>query len=86
MGQIPVGDTPGNKSEIPALNNFNLLGFTSSNQDHSAEFHGYYSEISPKGQGVPEQRASYWNTILTISLELDVSSLTGLKNTIPTSD
>jgi len=86
LGQIPVGDTVGNKSEIPSLRNFNLLGFTDSNQDHSAEFHGYYSEISSKGQGVPEQRASYWNTIVTISLELDDTSLTGLKNTIPTSE
>lgn len=63
--------------------NENLAGFTTSNQDHSAEFHGYYAEHSPDGD--IQQRAAYWNLVLDRSLDLrkDIEGdLTGLENGI----
>ena len=61
----------------------NLAGFTTSNQDHSAEFHGYYAEHSP--DGYIQQRAAYWNLVLRRSFDLQIQTkgdLTGLANGI----
>lgn len=59
-------------------------GFTESNQDHSAPFHGYYSEISIETNNRKQQRAIYWNLILSESLfyKAKLDRYTGLKNSI----
>ena len=54
-----------------------MTGFSNSNQDHSAPFHGYYSERSLKNN--KQQRAAYWNTVLDASLDLPDTGYTGLK-------
>lgn len=68
--------------EISAERNYDLL-LTNSNQDHSAQFHGYYSEIRPGNRAV---RARYWNIILSQSLELskvpELYQYSGLRNTV----
>jgi hypothetical protein len=56
------------------------LGFTNSNQDHSAQFHGYYSELSPYSGNNNAVRAIYWNKILNRSVELGPEDYSGLKN------
>jgi len=60
-----------------------LTGFTTSNQDHSAQFHGYYSEQTVE-QGGKQQRAAYWNALIDDGLNLDVDNknYTGLRNNI----
>jgi len=62
-----------------------MSGFTDSNQDHSAPYYGYYAEktITPLAL-TGQQRAAYWNEILSESLGLlKVSGdYTGLKNDI----
>jgi hypothetical protein len=79
MGQVAI-TIPGNT----ALDPNQQLGFTNSNQDHSAQFHGYYAEPSPiPGRG--PVRANFWNRVLGQSLELDPlsdSDLSGLKNNL----
>jgi hypothetical protein len=62
----------------PAIQN-TTLNFTNSNQDHSAQFHGYYSERRfPDSKRV---RMSYWNGILEDSLKLTKSDqYSGLRN------
>jgi len=65
------------------------LGFTDSNQDHSAQFHGYYAEPSPKLNNSAPVRAAYWNRVLQQSLELDPlanDDLSGLKNDLVMSE
>jgi hypothetical protein len=56
------------------------LGFTNSNQDHSAQFHGYYSEPSPYSGDNSAVRAIYWNRILNRSVGLGLDDYSGLKN------
>ena len=62
--------------------NFGLDGLTDSNQDHSAPFHGYYSESSVENGD--SLRASYWNLVLRNSIRhtLDNSKVTNLYNGI----
>ena len=57
-----------------------LLGLTTSNQDHSAPFHGYYAEKSLENNA--QQRAAYWNKVLdkTVFPFFDKNNLTGLAN------
>jgi hypothetical protein len=56
------------------------LGFTNSNQDHSAQFHGYYSELSPYSGSGSAVRAVYWNLLLQDSVQLPTGNYSGLKN------
>jgi hypothetical protein len=59
------------------INNIVLEQFTDSNYDHSAQFHGYYSE---KRDNVPF-RARYWNQLLIPSVgSYAVSRYSGLYN------
>ncbi len=79
LGQVETG------GEISS--NPEMTGFTNSNQDHSAPYHGYYSEVSPNpAASTQQQRAAFWNEVLTNSLDLDPlapsNDLTGLKNGI----
>jgi len=60
--------------------NFNesMGGFSNSNQDHSAPFHVYYSEISLESP--VQQRAIYWKKVLSESLGFKTdNNFTGLK-------
>jgi hypothetical protein len=71
--------------EIGSLeNNESMSGFSNSNQDHSAPYHGYYSEISRKQNISTQQRAAYWNLVLDKTLRLDIqrNDLTKLSNGI----
>jgi hypothetical protein len=62
------------------LNNANMDGFTDSNQDHSAPYHGFYSDNSKENN--QQQRAIYWNTVLRDSLRLAPEEYSGLRNGI----
>jgi len=56
-----------------------MAGFTNSNQDHSAPYHGFYSERSLENSS--QQRAAYWNILLDQSIyPVDKSGLTKLAN------
>lgn len=79
----PLGQEDEIGGEITGISN--MSGYTNSNQDHSAPFHGYYSEVSTKDKNQiikRKQRATYWNLVLSDSLELGSANYTGLKNTI----
>ena len=80
----PLGQTSVSVlGEVTTGENHHMAGFTNSNQDHSAEFHGYYSETTLKADAVTaKQRAAYWNTVLEFSLGLSPSDYTQLKNNI----
>ncbi|MCW8827077.1 MAG: hypothetical protein OQK78_11720 [Gammaproteobacteria bacterium] len=54
---------------IDEENNIEMDGLSNSNHDHSAQFHGYYSET--RGGGQWEIRKSYWNNVLLTSLGLN---------------
>jgi len=85
LGQQAVAKEAVKNTEVEITDNFALLGLTNSNQDHSAPFHGYYSEISAEDRNAAvkrRQRASYWNTVLDASLNLPDTSYSGLKNDI----
>jgi hypothetical protein len=56
------------------------LKFTDSNQDHSGQFHGYYSEPSPYSGNDRAVRAVYWNSLLKMSIQLPSEDYSGLKN------
>jgi len=80
---IPARTKAMGQSEIIGIQGNPPLGFTNSNQDHSAQFHGYYAEPSIRGNG--PVRAGYWNRILRLSLRLDPLSdddFSGLKNNL----
>jgi len=83
LGQQAVAKEAVKNTEVEITDNFALLGLTNSNQDHSAPFHGYYSQLSPRNREL--QRAAYWNTVLSESLNLipqRLNDLTGLNNNI----
>lgn len=62
--------------EIETNGNLGMIGFTNSNQDHSAPFHGYYSQ----SRNDTSFRANYWNSVISKSLRLiGLNDLTGLK-------
>ncbi len=81
---IPARTEPLGQIETEGEIDFNklMLGFTASNQDHSAPFHGYLSQTSHGGSF--RKRAMYWNSVLTLSLgkEPGGAGLTGLYNGI----
>lgn len=57
-----------------------MLGLTNSNQDHSAPYHGFYSEKSKKII-TAQQRAAYWNILLDRSIyPVNKNNLTKLAN------
>ncbi len=80
LGQTLVVQNQNNSATVEVEINQNMAGFTNSNQDHSAPFHGYYSEISSKSN--TQQRAVYWNLVLDSSIDLREEDLTGLSNSI----
>jgi len=80
LGQWQSSDMHARLSEINS--DIQLLGLTNSNQDHSAPFHGYYSEISTVPGFRIRQRASFWNQVLSTSIGLNPSQLSGLYNGI----
>ena len=82
---IPARTEPlGQEDEIAGLSN--MSGYTNSNQDHSAPFHGYYSEISAKDKNQTikrKQHAAYWNLVLDRAIFFPIANdndLTGLVN------
>jgi len=83
LGQTVVQQTVENNTVVEISDNQNMGGFTNSNQSHSAPFHGYYSQLSPKPDVPIQQRAVHWNLILSRSLRFDEGiDYTGLKNNI----
>lgn len=83
LGQVGVENKQQNNSTVEIFDNIQMVGFTDSNQDHSAPFHGYYSEITPKPNLTTQQRAVYWNLVLERSFRyVDGIDYTGLKNNI----
>ena len=52
------------------------LNFTNSNQDHSAQFHGYLSEIRPSG--LPTRKL-FWQNLLDQGFELEDEDYSGLR-------
>jgi hypothetical protein len=76
---IPYRTNALGQVESDITSNEILSGFTNSNQDHSAQFHGYYSER----RGVIPFRAGYWNNILQESFAFDSDTdYSGLVNGI----
>jgi hypothetical protein len=69
--------------QTPEIFSGNNLDFTNSNQDHSAQFHGYYAEPSVK-EGHAPVRARYWNKVLRDVLKLELppfgNDYSGLRN------
>jgi len=82
LGQQLVEQVQKNNTAVEIFDNPEMGGFTNSNQDHSAPFHGYYSQVSPKNN--KQSRARYWNVILDISIYpiTSNSDLTKLANSI----
>jgi hypothetical protein len=83
LGQVDIRKPEGSAEiyPVPLIDNQNL-NFTTSNQDHSSQFHGYYSEVNKLN--TKRVRASYWNRIIRDSLLLVTpgEDLTGLRNGI----
>lgn len=83
LGQAEIGLDTTNTSRGEISSNLEMVGYTNSNQDHSAPYHGYYAQPSVRDVRF-QQRAAFWNTLLTVSMGLNPlgNDLTGLKNNI----
>ena len=80
----PLGQESNVNGEVSLV--VGITGYTNSNQDHSAPYHGYYSEFSVRDMGSDtkrQHRAKYWNSVLNTSVQLKENiDYTGLKNSI----